>query len=130
MAVDLVLDRGGAGHRRLGADQGGDRAERMAGDAPDRLEQGRADAALGKQSVEMLEMASSWAAMRAISREVGWRCPARRAGPHIRVAPYSPAWSTRRIGLDVGTVIALGARRATALLRSRPDGRRFPQAQP
>ena len=53
MGVDLVLDRGGAGHRGGRADQSGGRAERVAGDRPERLEQGRADTARGEQRVEM-----------------------------------------------------------------------------
>ena len=57
MAVDLGLDRVGAGHRRLLADQRGRRAEREAGDVPERLERGRADPPLGHQLVETVEMA-------------------------------------------------------------------------
>jgi hypothetical protein len=34
MAIDLGLDRGGAGHRRFGAEQSGTRAERETGDVP------------------------------------------------------------------------------------------------
>ena len=56
MGVDLVLDRGRAGHRRLRPDQRRGRAERVAGDMPERLEQGRAHAALRHHRVEMLEM--------------------------------------------------------------------------
>src|SRR5690606_7893482 len=50
--VDFLLDRRGAGHRRLGAEQRRRRAERVARDRPDRLQRGRADAATGDHGVE------------------------------------------------------------------------------
>ena len=56
MAVDLGLDRIGAGERGLFRHQGGGRAEREAGDVPHRLQRGRANAPLGHQLVETLEV--------------------------------------------------------------------------
>ena len=82
MGVDLVLDRGGAGHRRLRADQGGGGAERVAGDRPERLEHGRADAALGEQRVEMPEMLAAPARpCRRSAPEDGWRSPSTASWP-------------------------------------------------
>ena len=56
MSVDLGLDRVGAGQRRFLGHQRGRRAEREAGDVPQRLERGRAHAPLGHQRVEAVEM--------------------------------------------------------------------------
>src|SRR3954470_18042053 len=56
MGVDLVLDRGGAGHGGGWSPQGGGGAQDVPGDRPQRLEQGRADSALNQQGVEMGEM--------------------------------------------------------------------------
>ena len=52
MTVDLGLDRGGAGHRRLGANQRGRGTQREAGDVPERLERGRPNAAFGHHPIE------------------------------------------------------------------------------
>src|SRR3546814_2406092 len=57
MLVDLGLDGGGAGHGGLWSHQRGGRPKRMAGDLPERLEQGRTDAAVGDQPVEFLQVA-------------------------------------------------------------------------
>src|SRR5436190_498469 len=56
MGVDLVLDRGGASHGRLRAHERGGGAQRMAGDRPEWLQDGRADAARREQVVKMLQM--------------------------------------------------------------------------
>src|SRR3546814_10547915 len=55
MLVDLGLDGGGAGHGGLWSHQRGGRPKRMAGDLPERLEQGRTDTAVGDQPVEFLQ---------------------------------------------------------------------------
>ncbi len=56
VAVDLGLDRDGARHRRRRAEQRGADAERIAGDVPQRMQDGRADAALDDQVVEHREV--------------------------------------------------------------------------
>ena len=56
MTVDLRLDRIGAGQRRLLRHQSGRRAEREAGDVPQRLKRGRPNPPLGHQRVEALKM--------------------------------------------------------------------------
>ena len=56
MPVDLGLDRVGAGERRFLRHQRGRRAEREAGDVPQRLKRGRAHPPLGHQRVEALEV--------------------------------------------------------------------------
>ena len=57
MAVDLGLDRDGARHRRLRARATPCRAERIAGDVPQRVEQRRADPPPRQQLVEHREVA-------------------------------------------------------------------------
>src|SRR3546814_16965095 len=52
MAVDLGLDRGGAGHRGARSHRGGRRAEGEARDVPQGLERGRAHAAFCDHRVE------------------------------------------------------------------------------
>ena len=57
VAVDLGLDRDGARHRRLRPEQRRADAERIARDVPQRVEQGRPDAAAGDEVVEHREVA-------------------------------------------------------------------------
>jgi hypothetical protein len=52
VAVDLGLDRGGAGHGRLGAKQRGGRAQGEAGNRPHRMQRGGAHAMLRDHRVE------------------------------------------------------------------------------
>ena len=71
MAVDLGLDRVGAGQSRFLGHQRGGGAEREAGDIPQRLEHGRAHPPLGHQALKRSRCRSSCAAMRAISLASG-----------------------------------------------------------
>jgi hypothetical protein len=99
MALDLGLDRGGAGHRRLRSHQRGRCAQREAGDVPHRLKQCRPHPAPNHHRVEadavelFLALPSARSRVRsARARPSPQVAPHRCASRHIRPPGRRAAW--------------------------------------